>query len=221
MKTNNNLAYLIHQNNSSSEVFFQVRVTGIAGEWFLLSDSLNCDRAKVSASCLLKPEVGDQVLVFNGKPNAFILTILVRANHQQSASIELPANCEIMCPEGQVTVNSQSIQLSAQDGIELDSTCVSVKSKTTEIRSDQLHGWFAQIDAKTIGMRLVATQVSTVFGRLIHRAKESFRWIESKDETRAGRLRIQAQENVQITSKHASIRAKGYVKIDGQKIDLG
>ena len=221
MHTHDNLAYLIDQEHSPSDAFSQHRVTGIAGEWFLFNDSLKCGRAKVSASCLLYPEVGDQVLVFNGAPNAYILTILARGNPQQQATVRLPDHSELTCSSGPLTLSAHSLRFKSQREISLKSSELRIASDMTEIRSKQLYGWFALVDTKAINIKLIADQCSGVFGRLIHRARESFRWIEGTDETRAGRVRIRAQEHIQVTSKHTSIRAEGYVKIDGKKIDLG
>jgi hypothetical protein len=67
----------------------------------------------------------------------------------------------------------------------------------------------------------VAQQMTSTVGRLIQRARDSVRWIDNADETRAGRVRMQVEERMHVTARHATILAEGQVKIDADKIDLG
>lgn len=221
MSPKENLAYRIEKNTNIPDPFFQVRITGIVNDWYLFDQQVGSSRAKVSASCLLTPEVGDEVLVFVGKTNHYIMSVLERANSHQSVEIMFPAGARFNCLAGPLDVKAGAINLNASETVELSTELLSVKSSGTELRASRLDAWIGKIDAKAFSIELAANQISTVFGRLITRAKQSFRWIEGIDETRAGRVRIASADRIQMSSKHTSIRAEGYVKIDGKKIDLG
>jgi hypothetical protein len=76
MSPKENLAYRIETNTNILDPFFQVRITGIVNDWYLFDQQVGPSRAKVSASCLLTPEVGDEVLVFVGKTTHYIMSVL-------------------------------------------------------------------------------------------------------------------------------------------------
>ena len=63
--------------------------------------------------------------------------------------------------------------------------------------------------------------LSATLGRLLSRSIESFRSVQGLDETRAGRSSTIVQDHHQLRAGHITTRAEGFVKIDGQKIDLG
>ncbi len=200
---------------------FQAHIVGLVGEWCLFESRDGSGRAKKSVSCFLQPEIGDEVMIFSGDPHAFVLSVLSRSSSACSASIHLPKNSQLTCMEGNLLIESASLTLRGQDDLKLQSASLSMLAKHSDLRMERVNGWFGMIDVRTIGLRLVANQFTSMCGRLIQRAKESFRWVDGKDELRAGHVRIQAKEHVRVTAEHASIRAKGFVKIDGQKIDLG
>ncbi len=66
-----------------------------------------------------------------------------------------------------------------------------------------------------------AKTLSSKVGRLLSRALESFRSVDGLDETRAGRSRTTVRDDHRLKAGHITAQAKGFVKIDGQKIDLG
>ncbi len=70
-------------------------------------------------------------------------------------------------------------------------------------------------------MRLVARSFHSTLERLVQKTRDSFRWTERLDESRAGRMRQSVKGRYHLNAEAASILAKKQVKIDGDKIDLG
>lgn len=221
MSTKDNLAYQIEMGTNSPDVFFEVRIAGIVNDWYLFDHHIGSSRTKVSASCLLTPEVGDEVLVFAGKTNNYIMAVLERANSGRNAEIVFPAGAQLHCRSGALGLKAESVSIHGTKTVDLNAHRLSVQSTDAQLRSTNLDTWIGKLDVRALSVKLVANQVCTVVGRLIERAKQRFQWIEGVHETRAGRIRMASSDRIQMTSKHMSIRAEGYVKIDGEKIDLG
>jgi len=160
-------------------------------------------------------------LVFAGKTNNYIMSVLERVNSHHPAEIMFASGAQVVCQSGTLGLTADRVNLNGTETLELNAHRLSMKSTKSELRSANFDAWIGKASAKALSIELVANQVSTVFGRLIARVKQSFRWIEGVDETRAQRIRMAASDHIQMTSKHTSIRAEGYVKIDGEKIDLG
>lgn len=222
MITRNNLAFQAEVNDCLPLGLSQASVVGQVGNRYLLQAAEAPGQARLSASCLLRPAMGDEVLVFSGKgAEAYIVSVLERAAKGIAAEIELPGNTEVTCPTGKLSIHAQALSLSGRDTVALRGKSLSLQGEQTELRSRRLNGWFGEVDVKAISFKAFARHFSGVYDRVIQKAKESFRWVQGKDEVRAGRVRVHAKDHVQVTSTHTSIRTTGYVKIDGKKIDLG
>lgn len=221
MKKHDNLAYLDVANDRPENSLFQARVVGVIGDWFLFEGGAMSGRAKLSADCFLRPGIGDEILLFTGQSQTFILNVLMRASTSDRATVVFPDQSELTCQKGQLSLNAQSLSIKAREAVDLQGTTLSFSARKTELRSERFKGWCAGIEVKSSSIRVAAHQLLSVFGRTIQRAKDSLRLIDNSDQTRARRVRIHANDHVQVTSTHASIRAQGFVKIDGQKIDLG
>ena len=77
-------------------------VSGRANDWFLLDNAPGCTRAKVAASCLLEPEIGDTVLVSVSACGgiSYILAILAKPEHR-GGSLRLPGGAATIVMGGE------------------------------------------------------------------------------------------------------------------------
>lgn len=188
-------------------------VTGRAEKWFFLSEGNG--RALRADSCLLEPEYGDTVLVCNGgeKAVSYILAILSRAQ-RDSASLCLPGDVALHAEQGHLTVR-------APKSLAMQSPEIAMAALRGDMKFQRLDVSAQQAEARFGAANLLARTLNSTIGRLLQKARDSFRWIENLDETRATRVRIQASERYSLTARHAAILAEQQVKIDGEKIDLG
>jgi len=211
-------------------------VTGAAGPWFFIEGGAGPDRALRAESCLLDPEVGDLVLVnmhsSTLNPDAlnsasllgtapFILAVLSRP---QSASgvLTLPGGSRLVAGEGgNLQVVANTIQLNASASLGLVAPELKVRAAKAELVFSHLSTVAQAIQARLGNLHCVAQNATSVISRLVVRAVNSFRQIEQLDDSRAGRVRMQVAERFALQAGHASLQAKGHVKIDGEKIDLG
>lgn len=197
-------------------------VTGCADGHFLLDDA-GLGQAQLAASCLLEPAVGDTVLLtYTGQDEpSFILAVLQRAASTTPAHLQLPGGNQLTSDSSGVRIQASSLSLNANTQLELNSAQLNVNAIDSSMTVKHWQGCFDTAESHAVNVKFTAKTLTSSIGRLIQRLVESFRATEGTDETRAGRIRVRARDHHQIDAGHLTHTAQGFVKIDGQKIDLG
>jgi hypothetical protein len=188
--------------------------------FFWVETSRGLRKARKSASCLLEPRIGDEVLLLsnrNGK--SYILSVLERERHVQS-DILFEGDVSVTVKNGDLGFSARKLDLKGHD-IALDSKKLDLRSLwgTASINDFTFLGrvFRGNIDA----VKIVSKTVTSITGRLIRKARESYRWIENLEQVKVGRLRYLARESLYLKGKRSSLMAETKVKIDGEKIHLG
>ncbi|MDR6739164.1 hypothetical protein J2X56_001150 [Herbaspirillum sp. 1173] len=197
-------------------------VTGRADKWFFLSGGdLSVERAQRADSCLIEPESGDTVLVCNGgAQTSYILAVLARATPAQ-ATLKLPGDVSLHTAQGQLQVQAEQLELTGRKRVTVVGAQVELAGVQGDVRFSRLNTSAEEVNARFGVVRSMAQSITSTVGRLVQKARDSFRWVENLDETRAGRVRMQVKERFHMKAKHTTLLADGQVKIDGEKIDLG
>ncbi|WP_277187860.1 DUF3540 domain-containing protein [Caballeronia sp. BR00000012568055] len=219
----NNLVPMMRTGNEEAVGLVYATVTGRAGPWYFLSAADgSAERALRADSCLIAPDCGDSVLVCRGGANvaAYVLAVLARAV-PNSAELLLPGGVALHAEQGGLRIDAARIGMNATGEVSIGAPRVAVEGVVGEMAFDRMNASIRETDARLGIVRTVAQQVTSTVGRLVQKARTSFRWTEDIDETRAGRVRMQVEERLHITAQHASVLAEGQVRIDGEKIDLG
>lgn len=196
-------------------------VTGRADKWFFLSSAdPTLERAVRADSCLIEPDCGDTVLACNGGAASYILAVLTRATPGQAA-LMLPGGVSMHTDEGKFSVQAEEMNLSARSNLSMQAPQIALTGINGEVRFQRLNTTAQQVRAHFGAVHTMAQSVTSTVGRLVQRVRDSFRWTDNLDETRAGRMRVQVSDRYDLKAKHATVRAEGQVRIDGDKIDLG
>ena len=199
------------------------RVQGMAGPWFFLdSPAAGNLRAVRAASCLLAPAVGDHVLLSQGQDEhgSYILAVLSQAAPGQ-ACLHLPGDAQLGMVEGALQLTAQQLVLNGETGLTVRSPALTLDTAHGRLNAEQLDSRIGRLSASLGRVRTLAESWHSTVGRLVQRARDSFRWTEGVDETRAGRVRLQVDQRLQIEAEHADLKARGQFRVEGQKIDLG
>jgi Protein of unknown function (DUF3540) len=198
-------------------------VTGRADQWYFVGATAGApQRALRADSCLLEPECGDTVLVCAGGAQtvSYILAVLARAA-SASAVLALPGDVALHTDSGALRVEAAHVELNGARSVAMHAPEIVMEGVRGEMKFDRVEAAIQQLHAGLGVVSTVAQQVTSTVGRLIQRARDSMRWIDNVDETRAGRMRMQVDERLHISARHATVLAEGQVKIDATKIDLG
>lgn len=195
-------------------------VSGRAGHWYLLQGAT--ERALRADSCLLEPQAGDSVLVCSSGSHApaFILAVL-SSLQRASATVVLPGGATLTTDDGHLRIAARQVELAGRETVSLQGPALAVETLTAQLNCQRLTTSAQEVEARFGSVTMLASTVTSTVQRLVQRARDSFRWTDNIDETRAGRLRIKVAERFHLSARHASVVAEGQVKIDARKIDLG
>lgn len=196
-------------------------VAGRCGDHFLL-DHPGAPQARLAASCLLVPEPGDTVLITHAEDGAecFVLAVLER-KAPESGQIHFPGGNTLHSSAQGVRFTAEAMTLATRSRLELNSPELGVSAVAADMNVKHAHSCFETLDTQAVSINLTAKTFSAQVGRMIQRLMESFRKVRGLDETRAGRVRVSAEDHHQIDAGHVTHVARGFVKIDGSKINLG
>ncbi|NQW85172.1 MAG: DUF3540 domain-containing protein [Alcaligenaceae bacterium] len=200
----------------------QAILIGQTENWFFLQSARGESRARCAVSCLLVPEIGDTVLLSASEDpmSSYILAILLRPTSDHSM-LKLPGGATMSTAQGQLSIQAASVCITGEQALQFETSALKLNASEAEIRIRRLHGWFEQVQTYVDTLKLVAKNTTATIERRLLRARESFKWIEQVDETRAGRIRLDVKGRLQVQSRHTSIKSEGFVSIDGKKINLG
>ncbi|SPB14560.1 putative lipoprotein [Caballeronia novacaledonica] len=222
----NTLVPLARAGHEHAVCLTYATVTGRAGKWFFVSAAdASVDRALRADSCLIEPDCGDAVLVCRGgalgaNAAAYIVALLARAS-ADGAQLLLPGGVALHASQGDLQVEAARIELKASGEVSLQAPAIGMEGVHGEMRFHRMDASINEVHARLGIVSTMAQQVTSTVGRLVQKARDSFRWIEKIDETRAGRVRMKVNERLHVTARDVSVLAQGHVKIDGDKIDLG
>jgi hypothetical protein len=132
-------------------------------------------------------------------------------------------------PEGDLDlVVPGSVRISAGAELSLSSAQqASVTAPRIAVKADHAD---VRVDEARVSARALETAVGHVLqvvetlevraGRVIERARETYREVEGLAQTRAGRLRLVAEETLHLLGRRAQMKAQEDLKLKGEKIYL-
>ena len=177
--------------------------------------------ARRAVSCLVAPEVGDEVLVALAPAGrCYVLAVLER----QSPDVEIVADGDltIRLPKGRFRLLSQlgAKLVSARD-LSFVSSRFAINALDGNLAFGRLSyvGRFVRSEIEKITS--LAGTIDTVLERCSLKAQRSYRNVAGLDQLKAGQVDHRAEKNYRLHGKNALVTAEELVKIDGEQIHLG
>lgn len=164
-------------------------------------------QATCSASCLLQPLSGDEVLVYldHTEEENFVLAVLKRGA-QAPRHYALSDNVNLLAQDGHLHIVGHAVDLTAAQ---------------SEFKIDRFEGVYKDKSEKAESITTVANLVRHQIGRVISRIRNSFRLIEGLDRTQAANIQQTAEHQILLRSDFTRLRSEHVVKVEAKKIDLG
>ncbi|MDO5537364.1 MAG: DUF3540 domain-containing protein [Desulfovibrionaceae bacterium] len=187
------------------------RVTSVQNGIFLILARDSYWQARTAASCLLRPEEGDEVL-FTPLPDgrAFVLAVLTRS--EREAVLDFPTGASLTSPMPLNLDSATAVQISAPEaGVNTASLSVQAAEAKAAMGSVTL---VARI-LRTCGERLEQT-----FGRLLGRYGSAQRMVQEDDETQARNVRVSAQETSLTQAGNVTQLARDMARIDAPQVHI-
>lgn len=178
--------------------------------------------ANKSFSCLLQPEIGDEVMYSRNETNQnYILSILHRPR-ESTAKIEMESDLVISSSKGKVSIlANQALQMVSAEQLDLLSSKINMVSQqaTVSINKTNLSG--DSVNANVTHLNVIAQSISTVANHLTQKLQNSFRLISGMDQSKAGNVMTSVKNLFSVHARQSAILAKDDVKIDAKRIHMG
>lgn len=206
---------VLHQRPVGGVVNALGVVTGAlpGGAYTVAADGmqLRCQRA---ASCLLRPEVGDTVLVSGPDAQRLYLTAVAEQADPAASRIDVDGDMTLASAHGTITVESATqLHLRSQQ-LKLEAADADCKVGRTRYQGEDLQ-------ATVLNIRVIGRLYEAVMDRLVHLSRSAFRMTDGVEQVRAGRIDYQAEESVRVHAKDTLVTAKRLAKIDAKQIHMG
>lgn len=169
-------------------------------------------KATPAFSCFIQPMINDQVLVsFDQHQQAFIIAILKR-EHADQMTMELPAKTTINSRE-QITLTSQSISQLAQKQVNKSSEYVTEFDRAI-IKGNSLHSHIGHLHT-------ISDVISTMAKQAIQKFSSYVRKSDTSDQVQAAQMSRKIDGLYSMNSKHTIMTSQKDTKIDGEHIHMG
>jgi hypothetical protein len=177
--------------------------------------------ARAALSCLVVPEPGDLVLVTEAGGAAYVLAVLER---RQAHPLRLLAagDVEIGATGGRLRLQGGAgVEIATPGRFSAAAEEVALAGRSARFTFAEAAGSVQRMTAEFGVVKLVADALERVVGRLLTRARNSYRFVEEGEHLRAGTIDHAAQGTLHVRAEHAVIKAGSIVKVDGGQIQLG
>lgn len=178
-----------------------------------------CRRA---ASCLLRPEPGDTVLISGpDRYHVYLIAVIDQAD-TSAARIETTGRLVLAAPSGGVQIESgETIRLQSAKAVEVSSERFALNASEADCKVDQLNYVGSAVRAMTASIHVVGRLCETVMDRLVHISRTAFRMTEQTEQLRCGQLDYEAADLARIHAAQTVVTAQAVVKVDAKQIHMG
>lgn len=199
-------------------------VTGAlpGGVYSVLCDGRQLLRCTRAASCLLRPAIGDTVLVTGPDANRLYLTAVAEQADASASRIDVAGDLTLASDRGAVRIESKTqVALRAEQGVEMAAPRLRIDAEDAECHVGRLRYQGEEAEATVLSMRVIGRVYEAVVDRLVHLSKTAFRMTEDVEQLRAGRIDYEAAQIARVHGKNTVVTAKEIVKVDGSQIHMG
>ncbi|KUJ95091.1 MAG: Uncharacterized protein XD41_1898 [Desulfonauticus sp. 38_4375] len=180
-------------------------------------------QTKKSISCLIKPEIGDKVLIsIDSQGESFILSVLDRAKENKDINLNFQGNVNIESRSGKINLIAKNdISLASQNNLTLASNIFFISSHKGDINIQSLAFTGKKIKASLKKIKMVCISVEQVIERLTQKLINSFKFVKEHNEVQSNSSRYLVEETLIMHSKNATHMSEEIITINGEQVHLG
>jgi uncharacterized protein YukE len=166
-----------------------------------------------AASCLLKPELGDTVLVQGiADAGVWILAVLVRSETQEGV-IQLPRSAVFCNGDGGITFRTHRLDVDSED--------TQFRSKRIGVLFDEMQAIGKSFNATIGTVKAIGRLMSTIADRITQYSQTYSRTTQGMDRTEAQQLEVNAEQMVRLKAPYVLVEGDNLVKTKGSQIHFG
>lgn len=197
------------------------KVIGVVGPSLRVRVGSGDYEAKRALSCLVQPELGDEVLLALHDEGCHVLAVLDREGDAPTRLVA-EGDMEVSAPNGRFTV-------AAAEGLRFvtpaEAAIAAVKVRVTASEGSLAVGALSyvgeQLVAQVDRVKTVARSVESVADRWVQRVERAYRFIAESEQVRTKYYEVTAQAAVNIKAQATLVSSGELTKIDGGQIHLG
>lgn len=196
-------------------------VRTVAPVWLIDIGDGDCS-AVPAASCLVRPEPGDKVLLCRvGADRGYILAVLERAAAATPVTVSAPDGLTFEADRGDVSVRAGgAVTLVGTEATTIATAQLTVRAATATMIAEEALADAERLTARTGRLTLVAERVDQMVDHLTARFNHVLRLVTGVDRTQATTIAHEAREELSLRGQRAFISAREDVRIDGERIHL-
>ena len=213
---------ILQQNNHSDETlqWLSGKVEGCQGQGLLISLGAKSVFASIAPSCLVKPDVGDKVVIACADSCYYITTVLEKITG--TTQIAIQGDLSIQSSTGKIELTApKGIALATNDALILSAKTCDQISENHQLLTHKLNVAGKEIVVTSDQAQLSASIASMVVDDFYQRARQIVKWVETMESSTIGTLIQQVKSHMNIRSKNMVLTAEDDVKIDGERIHMG
>jgi hypothetical protein len=177
--------------------------------------------AGLAASCLLRPQRGDTVLLAELEDERRLVLAVLFRNEAREASLRLPPAAALECP-GRLRLRAAEaleLQSGREMGLRAEALAVTAKSGALHIADLRAVADVAEVCCRAFSS--LGDTALSVFRSLTQCLGSSRRMVEGNDETRAANSTLIVKETATVMSKNGLTLAEETARTDAKLIQLG
>lgn len=175
-----------------------------------------------AASCLLRPEPGDEVLCARCEDGRAFVTAVLSREGTGTSRLELDGDVELRAGSGRLDLAArEGVSLRSPRAVELVGAELGLTAAVGRLAIDNLSVAGKVALAAVDSLRLVAKSADTVVDRALQRFKLRVSRVEQVDQQRAGMLQQEIDGVHSVQSDYSLTRARNEVRVDGKQIIMG
>lgn len=181
-------------------------ITARTDETLTVQSARGSVEATQAVSCLVRPEVGDQVIVRGPRESALYVTdVLARVAATRTIAADGDLELDV---NGKVTVH-------AKEGINL------LSPRRVVVATAELAATAGKAALESQQARVLANVIDATAERISSRFSRVFRRVFELEHVRSGQLDYVADGNVRMHGDNTILTARELVKADGKQIHMG
>jgi len=196
------------------------RVTENRGESFCLETCHGRIEARRAVGCLLRPLVGDEVLLSIHAGSNHIITVLERTG--TDTELDIPGRVTLRAQEGSLTLAASGpLLLTSSVAVGMCAPSLQAQAQQGEVYIDRLSFVGRTIKSVCEAFSLAARTIDHSARQLVQRLGSAFRYVEEHDEVQAASARSIVDGTLVVQTRNTVHLAEQHIKLDAEQIHLG
>ena len=198
-------------------------LTGEEGSYTVLTSfgEVVSDQA---VSCLVKPKVGDTVLLsMDTTDDCFILSVLRRdVGEKVQTELVFDGQVNLHVKGGGLSLTSdEKMSIASREKLAFASQKISIHADEGKVTIEKLSFIGRVFQSQVKRIKLIANTVENICRRLTQRLDDSFRFVKEHDEVQSKSARYLVEDTLTMHSKNAVHMAEEIVTINAEQVHLG